>query len=67
MKRAILGTFQFERIGKMVAQYAQAFGISSFVYESECSTREAKNCGYHLRIQKINFLHVLILYPYIYV
>lgn len=42
MKGATLGIFGFGRIGKIVAQYAQAFGMSILVYGSERSTQEAK-------------------------
>ncbi|WP_244426383.1 NAD(P)-dependent oxidoreductase [Bartonella florencae] len=67
MKGATLGIFGFGRIGKMVAQYAQAFGMSILVYGSEHSTQEAKNLGYHFTHSKDQFLYVLKLYPYIYV
>ncbi|WP_280178755.1 NAD(P)-dependent oxidoreductase [Bartonella kosoyi] len=43
MKGDTLGIFGFERMGKMVAQYAQAFGMSILVYGSEHSTQKVKN------------------------
>ncbi|WP_375696083.1 NAD(P)-dependent oxidoreductase, partial [Bartonella sp. AC67GZZY] len=55
MKGATLGIFGFGRIGKMVAQYAQAFGMSILVYGSERSTQEAKNLGYHFTHSKDEF------------
>ncbi|WP_281280243.1 NAD(P)-dependent oxidoreductase [Bartonella massiliensis] len=55
MKGATLGIFGFGRIGKMVAQYAQAFGMSILVYGSERSTQEAKNLGYHFTHSKDKF------------
>lgn len=55
MKGATLGIFGFGRIGKMVAQYAQAFGMTILVYGSERSTQEAKNLGYHFTHSKDEF------------
>lgn len=55
MKGTTLGIFGFGRIGKMVSQYAQAFGISILVYGSEHSTQEAKNLGYYFTHSKNGF------------
>lgn len=39
----------------MVAQYAQAFGMSILVYGSEHSTQEAKKLDYHFTHSKDAF------------
>ncbi|WP_244427577.1 NAD(P)-dependent oxidoreductase [Bartonella queenslandensis] len=55
MKGVTFGIFGFGRIGKMVAQYAQTFGMSILVDGSERSTQEAKKLGYHFTHSKDAF------------